>query len=210
MQAPSSAVNERRSNLERRATMQQRLLRAAVDVLREHGYAGTTTQAVQDAAGVSRGALLHHYASKQELLVAAVAHLASEHSVMLTARARTRPRSRADGGIGAWLDDLWESFDSPLFAAVLELWIAARTDEALRAALLPYERDVKARIVQLSHDVLAPEVLSAQGFAEALDLTLLQLRGLALTRVVTGPTRPPSKALRVWREHLVERLLPRG
>lgn len=187
--------------------MQQRLLRAAVETLYRHGYAGTTTQAVQEAAGVSRGALLHHYRSKQELLVAAVAHLTAERADVLAERAGARPVDPADGGLSAWLQDLWEAFSSPLFEAVLELWIAARTDEHLRDALLPHERAVKAGIVEHSRATLSPEVLAAPGFPAALDMTLLHLRGLAVTHVVLrhGDSAPDLTA---WRHHLAQVLLP--
>lgn len=197
----------RRSNTERRASMQQRLLRAAVQTLCRHGYAGTTTQAVQEVAGVSRGALLHHYRSKQELLVAAVAHLAAERADTMAELARTRPVDSGDGGLSAWLQDLWESFNSPLFEAVLELWIAARTDEHLRDALLPHERAVKASILEHSHATLSADVLSAAGFPHALDMTLLHLRGMAITKMVMGG-KDSDSALAAWRNHLVQTLVP--
>ena len=186
--------------------MQERLLRAAVESLRENGYARTTTQAVQAAAGVSRGALLHHYRSKQELLVAAVAHLAAERAATLSESVRDRPADAGDGGLSAWLDDLWESFDSPLFSAVLELWIAARTDPQLRDALLPYERDVKASILLHSQATLSAEILAAEDFAQVLDMTLLYLRGLALTGTVTRSPGFQAQSLAAWKVYLVQRL----
>jgi AcrR family transcriptional regulator len=190
--------------------MQERLLRAAVESLYENGYARTTTQAVQAAAGVSRGALLHHYRNKQELLVAAVAHLAAERAATLRESVRDRPASAADGGLSAWLDDLWGSFDSPLFSAVLELWIAARTDAQLRDALLPYERYVKASILLHSEATLSAEVLAAEDFAQALDMTLLYLRGLALTGIVTRSPGSQAQSLAAWKVYLVQRLVTRA
>lgn len=189
--------------------MQVRLLQAAVESLYENGYAGTTTQAVQAAAGVSRGALLHHYRSKQELLVAAVAHLAAKRAATLRESVRDRPANAADGGLSAWLDDLWESFDSPLFSAVLELWIAARTDASLREALLPYERDVKASILLHSEATLSVDVLAADDFPQALDMTLLHLRGLALTGIVTRSAGSQAESLAAWKQYLVRRLVTR-
>ena len=65
---------QRRTQAERREGTIAALLDATVRCLVTHGYAGTTTQRIQDEAGVSRGALLHHFASKSELLVAAIHH----------------------------------------------------------------------------------------------------------------------------------------
>jgi AcrR family transcriptional regulator len=49
-----------------------RLLRAAADVFAERGYDGTRVVDIAAAAGVSNGALYAHFASKAELLVAAL------------------------------------------------------------------------------------------------------------------------------------------
>ena len=55
--------------------MRPRLLEATVDCLVEHGWSGTTTTLVSRRAGVSRGAQLHHFPTKNDLVVAAVEHL---------------------------------------------------------------------------------------------------------------------------------------
>jgi AcrR family transcriptional regulator len=73
MEAPARTP---RTQAQRRDEMRRVLLDAAVDSLVEHGFAGTTTLEVQRRAGVSRGALLHHFPSKAELLVATIGHLA--------------------------------------------------------------------------------------------------------------------------------------
>jgi AcrR family transcriptional regulator len=53
----------------------KRILDAAVALLVEQGTASTTTVAVQQRAGVSRGALLHHFPTHAELLAATVDEL---------------------------------------------------------------------------------------------------------------------------------------
>jgi len=54
---------------ERTRAMRARLLEATVELLVEKGYAGTSTTLVSERAGVSRGAQLHHFPSKQDLVV---------------------------------------------------------------------------------------------------------------------------------------------
>ncbi|MDV6311168.1 TetR/AcrR family transcriptional regulator [Gordonia amicalis] len=53
-----------------------RILDAAIRVLVDRGYSGASTVAIQNEAGMSRGRLLHHYPSRDALLMAAVGHLA--------------------------------------------------------------------------------------------------------------------------------------
>ena len=52
--------------------MRARLLDATVDCLVEHGFSHTSTTLVSERAGVSRGAQLHHFPTKNDLVVAAV------------------------------------------------------------------------------------------------------------------------------------------
>ena len=63
---------------ERSRAMRQRLLEATVDCLVEHGWSGTSTTLVSQRAGVSRGAQLHHYPTKNDLVLAAIDHLATQ------------------------------------------------------------------------------------------------------------------------------------
>ena len=69
---------QRRTQEERTAAMRERLLNATVECLYELGYAKTTTTAIVERAGVSRGAQLHHFPTKADLAIAHNAHDAAE------------------------------------------------------------------------------------------------------------------------------------
>ena len=110
---------------ERTRAMRARLLEATVDLLVERGFSGTSTTLVSERAGVSRGAQLHHFPTKNDLVVAAVEHLTEIRGAELAEAARALPtgprRTRAV------LRMLGDHFTSPVFTAALELWVAART-----------------------------------------------------------------------------------
>jgi AcrR family transcriptional regulator len=133
----------------------ERILDSAVQCLIEHGYAGASTLRIQQVAGVSRGRLLHHFPSRDELLVGAVKYLAStglgsfavEGAPAITAA--DRDESRIDEAVTA----MWMHFQQPYFWASVELWIAARHNESLRAALGPAE-DELASSVRVALDAL--------------------------------------------------------
>src|SRR4051812_46618887 len=72
----------RRTQEERTATMRARLLQATVDCLIDHGYAGTTTTAVVARAGVSRGAILHHFPTKADLVAAGVEYVLEQRNAV--------------------------------------------------------------------------------------------------------------------------------
>src|SRR6476661_5018637 len=87
-----------RTQQQRRDETRRALLDAAVESLIEVGFARTTTLEVQRRADVSRGALLHHFPSKAELLVAAVDHLAEMRAREMKAFASQLPPERGDRG----------------------------------------------------------------------------------------------------------------
>src|SRR3954470_14576480 len=93
-----------RTQQQRRDETRRALLDAAVQSLIEVGFARTTTLEVQRRAQVSRGALLHHFPSKAELLVAAIDHLAEIRARELKAFASQLPPERGmrsgDGAAG--------------------------------------------------------------------------------------------------------------
>lgn len=173
-QAKASRTQEQRRTQTRRA-----ILDATVECLLELGFASTTTLEVQRRAGLSRGALLHHFPSKAELLVAAVSHLVEMRGEEIKERAARLPA----GGdhTGAAIDLLWESFSGPLFAVALELRGAARTDEELRAALAPAELEIRDRICAQSRCLFGRELAAKPGFEPALDMTLQLMIGTAMT-----------------------------
>ena len=78
--------------------MRARLLEATVECLVERGFSGTSTTIVSERAGVSRGAQLHHFPTKNDLVVAAVEHLTEVRGAELAAAARALPH-----GAGAFL-----------------------------------------------------------------------------------------------------------
>src|SRR5947207_3557168 len=91
-----------RTQQQRREETRRALLDAAVESLIEVGFARTTPVQVQRRAEVSRGALLHHFPSKAELLVAAIAHLAEMRAIELKQLSAELPADRrGESGAGA-------------------------------------------------------------------------------------------------------------
>lgn len=153
------------------------LLDATLSSLVENGYAHTTLKSVEDRAGVSRGALMHHFSSMNDLLIAAIAHVAEQQLAELTESFEALPTGPTRAG--AAIRVLYRFMTGPVFLAGLELWFAARTDAGLRSALIPEERRVGEAIGRL---MLGPAdgALDRVRLAELLAL----LRGLAITSVL--------------------------
>jgi AcrR family transcriptional regulator len=134
-----------RTQEERSTAMRQRLLDATIECLVEYGYAGTTVTKIADRAGVTRGAQVHHYPTKADLVTAAIEHLATKLAEE-TFDDLSRLES-SDDLIGDALDMIWEVHQGPVFAASVEFWVAARTDPALRDHVARLDSTTIANVV---------------------------------------------------------------
>src|SRR3954469_8080644 len=129
-QAERRTHAERRTQAERTAETTAKLLDATAECLAELGYARTSTTEICRRAGVSRGAMLHHFPSKAVLVAAACEHIfdrrVEEFRVAIAAVPAGGDR------IGAAIDITWGMFKSDTFAAWYELIMAGRTDPDLQ------------------------------------------------------------------------------
>jgi AcrR family transcriptional regulator len=115
------------------------ILDAAIECLATHGYARTTTQLIAETAGISRGAMLHHYPTKGALIAAIIAYCFYRRMQMLTEGVRNLSETQRVEEF-AGLELLWSSYFTPEHRAYLELNIAARTDAEVRAIFVPQAR----------------------------------------------------------------------
>lgn len=177
-----SGARPRRTQAQRRATTRAALLEACVDCLVEQGYAGLTTAAVVARAGVSRGAQAHHFSTKAELVLAALRQVADRLAAEVAAEVGG-PRGQLGAAPGdpelALLDQLWALHTDRLFPALMELWLAARTDAELRAGLGEFERELTRRVVAFCRERV-PGLADRPDFRSFLATALAAIRGLAL------------------------------
>src|SRR5450759_123975 len=112
MTALATPKRARRTQAERRDATRTALLDAAMDCLVEEGYANTTTRRIAERAGVTPGALQHHFASKAELLSEAVRHSRAKCSQKMRAQGPPDAPS-VDARSEQLLDRMWEVHTGP-------------------------------------------------------------------------------------------------
>jgi AcrR family transcriptional regulator len=191
MAGTETAKPKRRTQAERRASTRGALLEATIDCLVEFGYGDTTTTRIVERAGVSRGAQVHHYPTKADLVAEAVAHLAKRRTAEFFEEVTERDLT-ARTRITAMLDEIWAVHSSPLFAASMELIVAARTDRELRERFAEVDREVNREIVT-GIVGLTGKRAPDPAVREAMDAGLAAIRGLALMRFVD-----PANTDRRW------------
>jgi len=125
----------RRTQAERSATTRNKLIDAAIDCLHRVGYAATTTTLIVETAQVSRGAMLHQFPTKADLLAAVAERVFATDTerYLRSIRGLTDPGEIAD----RLIDTAWQAFREPGAVAMLELWLASRSDPELAEAFIP-------------------------------------------------------------------------
>jgi len=175
-------IGARRSQEERSATTRGLLLDATIECLSELGYTGTTTTEIARRAGVSRGAQLHHFPTKAELVTTAVDHLFAKRTEEFRAAFASLP-PETNKSVAA-IDILWSMFNGPTFHAWLELMVAARTDPELRRSVSDIARRFSDSVQRIFEELFPASTEggllgdSAPTFAFAL------LQGTALEHIV--------------------------
>lgn len=173
---------------QQRKSIQTRIaiLEAAIDCLAEKGYPGSTTQVIAAAAGISRGAMLHHYATKQDLVSAVIDYTFYKRLEQFVVKIRIltdKERIQDHAGIEVY----WQSLLTREYAAYLELAVASRTDAELREIFVPkarrfnvVERETVLRAFPEWEDKMAAYEL-------AMDFCGAAMEGLLLNRDIWEP-----------------------
>jgi AcrR family transcriptional regulator len=184
----------RRTQEERRTATRAALLDATIDCLIEDGYSATTTNKIVARAGVSRGAQVHHFPTKAELVAQAIRHLAAKRQEELISELPTLPTGAKR--LDAALDLMWHQHSGPLFQAAMELWVAARTDPELRDELLHVEREIVEEVWEGAADLFGDAARSRE-FRGNIETAMATMRGIALLTAVTGDADGGGE--RLWR-----------
>ena len=171
----------RLTKAERGAAMRARLLDATIDCLVELGWSGTSTTEVVRRAGASRGAQVHHYPTKDDLVLAAIEHLLARRVVEYSAAFDALPPDRRTPADAFEL--LWSECFGPSFDAWLELAVAARRSPALHERFVEVERRFADITIELFRDLFPVEFGDRDFAALAMRLTFSVLDGLAIGRI---------------------------
>lgn len=177
------------------------ILDAALDCFYELGYGNTTTEKVAKRAGVSRGAMLHHFPSRKDLIRASVMHL-NQKRLALYEETELRVNEGAQHTrIGEGIDAFWEQLKSPLFVVLHELRVAARTDEDLREVLDSAAQEIDESWNRVTSSVF-PDLALSEKFLLANLVSQSLLEGLVTGGNTEGEV--PRRVISWLKERLVE------
>jgi AcrR family transcriptional regulator len=193
-QVATMAVRERRTQAERSAATRARLLDATIECLHDLGYARTTTPEIARRARLSRGAQLHHFPTKAELVTSAIERLFERrHAEFLAAFAARPPESDP---VAAAIDILWSMVSGPTFYVWLELAVAARTDPELKAPVTVLTARLTAMVERTFRQIFPAPTAPNPFYDTAPRFAFALLDGLALERIHASDPRAHEPVLR--------------
>ncbi len=177
--APTAAKPVRRTQAERSATTRKRLIDSAIRCLHKYGYAATTTVLVAEDAAISRGAMLHQFATKVDLMLAVVERSYQDQiDHYAAALAKGKGRQQINDLLGV----AWDVAREPSAMAFYEIWLATRSDDDLSERFAPvYDRIKKNSYEQMQKLMEAAGIDADRKTVEAITrLNVAALRGLAI------------------------------
>ncbi|GBR10231.1 TetR/AcrR family transcriptional regulator [Acetobacter oeni] len=138
------------------------LIVSALHLFARYGFDGTSIQAIAKEAGFTRGAFYAHFASKHEILDAAIAERDALDRQRLSAKIDTLPTTRAT--VSAWIADSQRA-DLPLGALRLEVIRHSLGSTDLAQLLLGNQRaeveGIRTILVKMANDLPLRQGISA-------------------------------------------------
>lgn len=171
----------RRTQAERSAETQDRILRAALDCIETMGLQNASTHEIAREAGVSRGAMLHHFPTRAALLEAAFTMLLEEEARRMDRFSESVARDGSS--INELVDFIWERYTGPLFHVTLDFLALARVDDETLGAVIPGATAFAEDLNALWDKSLSGVKIPPDRKRALMNQTLFLIRGMAFQRI---------------------------
>jgi len=181
----------------RSIAMREKLIEATLEVIYDRGYRSASTPEFASRAGVSRGALLHHFPTRSDIVVAAMERLLGDGTREI--RALAEKAARQEVGLEDFVEILWQLFSGRFFYISLEFINEARTDPDLRERMIPVVRDFHAALDSIWVEFEKQGEEAPKSMGVALNLTVCLVRGMGVQTVLKNDPAYFSSLLEAWK-----------
>ena len=188
----------RRTQEERSSETQDKLARAAFELIREAGYANFRVASVAKAAGVSQGGQLHHFPTKDAMTLAAIEFGVSEAEY--TTQGHFDRYTRATDPVDAIADDAHDYYFSANFDVSLDVTKSASGNPDLRRAIATTSRRYRDFAEQGWHDLLVERGWSRADAKGLVAMTTSLVRGFAIRAMIRPDRHEVDRLLGRWRD----------
>jgi|GEM_PF-207703 AcrR family transcriptional regulator len=200
----------RRSHAERSQATQQDLIDATIRVIAERGLANASTFEIAKAAGVTPGALQHHFASKNDLILRAALELVRSDDRHGTATVWPSPdlplRERAQAAV----ESAWQTvYGRPNYVTVWSIFMACRTDDSLLAHMAAEREALRVRMAANFLRAF-PELRGTSGVESFANLVFSALRGMGVQEMFHPPQALSGEQRAMLADLIVQRCAAAG
>jgi AcrR family transcriptional regulator len=205
--APAERV--RRSNLDRSTATREQILNAVVKILYDHGFAALTNAGIITSANVSSGAMMHHFPTRQTLLVETVKFCFNRQTAFRNGRLADLPPGLPR--FRALIDLSWAAARMQEGIAVNEVRIGARSDPQIARAMQPVLTEIATTYGRwVGRYTREAGLVPTKDIQSLSAMTALSLRSLAIDRFTYPSPQMVENilwGLRLMRENIIAQQL---
>lgn len=189
----------RRTQAQRTDASRRKLIAATIEVMRRRGYSGLTTLEVAEVAGLSRGALLHHFPSRHELVLATMRYM----NDLVRAESQRRAAEAATGRVDPLegiIRDAKDFFFSDFFFVSLAVAMSEVYGEDLRRQTRPLSRDSRLAVEAAWIDALVARGVDQHIASRVTTITLSIIRGFSIRVFIDDNRKHFDEVLETWKD----------
>jgi AcrR family transcriptional regulator len=192
----AAPARKRRTQEERSEETKRRILQAATRLTVRNGYAALRTADVAQEAGVSKGALQHHFPTKEALVIALIEHAFNDQ--MLASRQRAAQRGSQQDLIETVIDDAKEFFFSEYFLIAVNLVLSSQPPSEIRTAVLAISQRARLPVEAAWKQAFIAAGIPEDIALELLTLTLAIVRGYSVRNLWDDNAEWRNRCFAVW------------
>lgn len=195
MTSSTEAPATRAPKQDRSRVTRDRILESTIECLAEHGWQQTTTAMVAGRTGISRGALQHHFPTREDLFLTAVDHMFDAHHLgEMRVGADLTP---GDDHFELIVSRILDYYASDIFKAALQVWTAGAAEPALAERIRPLEEKFARGVYDQVVALLRADV-SDERTHRLIQTTLDLARGLGLADLLSDDSARRSRIAEFW------------
>ncbi len=190
----------RKTQQERSADTTLKLLNATIDLLHDQGLYRMSTTQIAELAKVSRGALTHHFSSKEEIIAAAISHQLRKSTAGLHEMAEGIRRSGATSD--QIVDYLWDMMNDRLFFVTMEYLPEARHNPDFRKRIIPVVQEFHQGLNSVWAELAEQVGMKVEHALTLMNATMCLIRGMIAQTAVRDDPGYFKSLLEFWKEQM--------
>ena len=185
---------------QRSAETVAKLLDATLDLLHGRGLARLSTTDIAESAGVSRGALTHHFDSKEAIIAEAVSRQLRACTAALHDRAIAIRRN--GGNSDELVDYIWCMMSDRLFYVTMEYLPEARHNPDFRRRIMPVVKEFHEGLNAAWGELAEKSGVDVNRALVLMNATMCLIRGMIAQTTVKDDPNYFATLLEFWKDQV--------